>query len=116
MTAHARHVGVLVAQGVRCLVVIEVGMTPGSCVVARAAIATQLAFVRLLFLMAIHAFGRGLAIGLPGDVTARASDAGVRVPQGKVRTVVIELAAAQFDDVARPDRDARSDSRDIARS
>lgn len=96
MTAHARHVGVLIVQRVRCLVVIEVGMAPGSRVVARAAIAAELAFVRLLFLVAVHAFRRGLPIGLPGNVTARASDAGMRIPQGEIRTIVVKLTATQF--------------------
>src|SRR5690348_15069298 len=76
---------------------IEVCMTPGRRVVARAAIAAQLAFVRLFFLMAVHALRRGLPVGLAGNVTARASDTGMRIPQGKVRTVVIKLAATQFD-------------------
>ena len=75
----------------------QVGVMPGSCVVARAAIAAQLAFVRLLFLMAIDAFGPSLPIRLPGSVTARTGDAGMRVPQGEVRTVVIKLTATQFD-------------------
>lgn len=78
---------------------IEVAVAPGRCVVARAAIAAELAVVRLLLLVTVHAFRRDLPIGFRGRVTARAGHTGMCVPQGEVRPVVVELSGAQFGDV-----------------
>jgi hypothetical protein len=67
--------------------------------VTSTAIPTQLPFVWLLFLVAIHAWGGGLAEGLATDVAARAIDTGMCVVQGEVGAFVIKLLAAQLHDV-----------------
>jgi hypothetical protein len=99
MTAHARHLEVFVTQRVGGLVVIEPGPAPGGRLVASGTIAPQLAFVRLLFPVAVHAAGRGFAERLPAHVTARATNDCVRIVQGKIGTVMIKLLTTQLHDV-----------------
>jgi len=99
MTAHARHLDMLVAQWIGGFIVIEPGPLPGSRLVTSAAIATELTCVRLFLFVAIHAVGEGLAEGLVPDVTARAVDTGMCAMQWKIGALVIELLAAQLHDV-----------------
>jgi hypothetical protein len=67
--------------------------------VAGSAIPSQLALVRLLSLVTDGAFARGIAKRLAGLVTTAARQIEVCAVQWEIRIVVIELLAAQFDDV-----------------
>src|SRR5947207_2426248 len=90
---------VLVAQRKACLVVVVADVPPGALVVAGAAVAPQLALVRLLFSMTGDAFLLRIAKGLAGGVTALAHHVDVRAAQRIVGVLVIELLVAQLHDV-----------------
>src|ERR1700739_4267947 len=77
MAGGAGRLGVLVAQREGGLVVVVTHVPPGGGVVARATVASELAFVRLFLLVALDALARRLAVRLAGDVTALARRAGV---------------------------------------
>jgi hypothetical protein len=99
MTLGASHALVLVVQRKPGFVVIEPHVLPDLRVVAAGAIPPQLAFVGLLGLVADCAFVRSVAEGFLRLVTALARQVQVRAVQWKVGSVVVELLAAQFDDV-----------------
>jgi hypothetical protein len=99
MTLGAADAPVLVVQRKPGFVVIECHMLPDLRVVAAGAIASQLAVVRLLGLVADGAFARCVAERFLRLVTALARQVEVRAVQWKVGRVVVELLAAQFDDV-----------------
>jgi hypothetical protein len=99
MTLGASDTLVLVVQREPGSVVIECHVLPDLRVVAVSAIPPQLAFVRLLGLVADGAFVRGGAEGFLRLVTALARHVEVRAVQWKVGSIVVELLAAQFDDV-----------------
>jgi hypothetical protein len=99
MTLHAPDGLVLVMQRKARLVVIECHVLPYLRVVAGGAIAPQPALVRLLSLVTDGAFARGVAEGLAGLMTAAARQIEVCAMQREIRVVVIELLAAEFDDV-----------------
>jgi len=99
VTGEARDVLVLVPQWERRLVVIEVDPPPGNTVVAAPAIVPELTRVRLLLAMARVAIGRRFAEAFPFHVTAIAGYRDMCPLQGEVGARVIELVAAQLDDV-----------------
>src|SRR5947207_97781 len=99
VTGRARRLGVLVAQRKGGLVVVVADVPPGALVVAGAAVAPQLALVRLLFSMTGDAFLLRVAKGLAGGVTALAHHVDVRAAQRIVGVLVIELLVAQLHDV-----------------
>ncbi len=101
VAALAGDVLVLVVEREGRLVMIVAGLPPGRCVVARAAIAPELAVVGLFFLVAVGTFRGSFAIRLARDVTARAGHARMRLSQGKVRPLMIELRLAELHDVGR---------------
>ena len=68
---------------------------------AGVALTPEFAFVRLVFLVTVHALGLRAAIRFSRHVAARACDRCVRPMQREVGSLVIELLAAEFDDVAR---------------
>jgi hypothetical protein len=78
---------------------IEPGPAPGSRFVTSTAIATELPFVRLLFVVAVYATCGGLTESLATKVTARAIDSGMCVTQREVGPVVIKLLTTQLHDV-----------------
>jgi hypothetical protein len=99
MTLHAPDGLVFVMQGKARRAVIECHVLPNPRIVAGSAIPSQLALVRLLSLVTDGAFARGIAKRLAGLVTAAARQIEVCAVQWEIRIVVIELLAAQFDDV-----------------
>jgi hypothetical protein len=99
VTGGARRLRVLVAQRKGRLVVVVADVAPGALVVTGAAVAPQLALVRLLFLMARVAILRRIAIALAGGVATLAHHIGVRAAQRIVGVLVIELLVTQLDDV-----------------
>jgi hypothetical protein len=68
---------------------------------AGVAFTPELAFVWLVLLVTVHALGLRAAIRFSRHVAARARDRCVRPMQLEVGTVVIELIATEFDDIAR---------------
>src|SRR5262252_320150 len=99
MTGSAGDLGMPVVQWKGGLVVIVVHAAPGTLLVARRTIAPELAFVRLLLAVATQAVARRLAVGLTRLMATRARHDGVRALQRVVGAIVIELLAAEFDDV-----------------
>ena len=77
-------------------------MTPGGGVMTGAAFAPEPAFVRLVLLVTVHALGLRTPIALPRRVAVLAGNDRVGVVQWEVGSLVIELLAAEFDDVTRP--------------
>src|SRR5258706_2999 len=102
VTGRAGCLKVLVAQRKRGLVVIVLHVTPGAGVVTGAAVASQFAFVGLLFAMAGDALLGGVAVALAGGVAALAHHDGVRAAHRIVGILVIELLVTQLHDVCFP--------------
>ena len=79
---------------------IETDVAPLRCVMTVRAVAAQAAGVRLFFMVAVDTCRCGLAQRLAGRVACAAVETDVRAGQRKFRLTVIELFAAEFDDVA----------------
>ena len=77
-------------------------MTPSGGVMTGAAFTPEPAFVRLVLLVTVHALGLRTPIGLSRRVAVLAGNDRVGVVQWEVGSLVIELLAAEFDDVTRP--------------
>src|SRR5579863_6859878 len=90
---------VLFPEGEGRLVVVVAHVAPGARVMTGAAVAPQSPLVRLLFLMAAEAVAGRVAIGLAGNVAARAGEVGMGAAQPVVRQVVVELLRHELDDV-----------------
>ena len=101
VTGGARNTDVLVAQWEGGLVVIVSRMTPCGGVMAGVALTPEFALVWLVLLVTVHALSLRAAIRFARHVAARARDRCMRPMQREVSTVVIELLATEFDDVAR---------------
>lgn len=101
MAADARYFSMFVAQRECRLFMVVRDVAPEGGLMARGAIAAQPALVRLLLLVTIEAFRGSFPVWLCGDVTTGAYDGLVCAGQRKFRALVIELIAAQLDDVAR---------------
>jgi len=101
VTGGARNADVLVTQWESGFVVIVSRMTPCGGVMAGVAFTPEFALVRLVLLVTVDALGLRAAIRFTRHVAARACDRCVRPMQLEVGTVVIELIATEFDDVAR---------------
>jgi hypothetical protein len=95
----ARHILVFVMQRESCLVMIELHLLPGLCVMTGHAVLAQLAFVRLLGLVAGNAVARGFA-KLPSRLmTNVAGNYRMGAAQREVGCFVIERLATEFHDV-----------------
>ena len=99
MTGETRYVFVLVPQREGRLVVIEDYLAPRSAVVAARAVTAETSLVRILLAMAGVAAGGCFTEFFALHVATVASDCGMCVAQGEIRTVVIELIAAELHDV-----------------
>jgi hypothetical protein len=100
VAGEARRILVLVSQRECRLVVIEVDSSPGDAVVTASAIAPELAFMRFLIAMTRVAIGRRFAEALPFHVAAVAGHGSMPPLQREVGAGVIELIAAELDDVS----------------
>jgi hypothetical protein len=99
MTGRAGNLGVPVMQRKGGLVVVVAHAPPGTLIVTGSAVAPELALVGLFLTVAAEAVARRLAVGLTGLVATRAGHNRVCTLERVVGVLVIELLAAEFDDV-----------------